>query len=83
MNKNPFGEPYEGPKRVNPFGDSGEIGSVEEAANRMDAAARKIRQLKTQMSAEGLSLQATRDLIDEISAALDAGARALREIDKQ
>jgi len=83
MNKNPFGEPYEGPKRVNPFGDSDDIGSVAEAANRMDAAARKIRQLKTQMSAEGLSLQATRDLIDEVSAALDAGARALREIDKR
>ncbi|HEX6559864.1 MAG TPA: hypothetical protein VF021_10390 [Longimicrobiales bacterium] len=83
MNKNPFGEPYEGPKRVNPFGDASGSGAVDEAANRMDAAARKIRQLKTQMGAEGLSLTATRDLIDEVSAALDAAARALREIAKQ
>ena len=83
MKDNPFGEPYEGKPRVNPFGDDTSIGSVLEAATRMDQAGRKIRQLKTQLGAEGLTLQATRDLIDEISAALDAGARALRELDKK
>lgn len=83
MTDNPFGEPYPGKQRVNPFGDDAAIGSVQEAATRMDQAGRKIRQLKTQLGAEGLTLQATRDLIDEISAALDAGARALRELDNK
>lgn len=83
MKDNPFGEPFEGKHRVNPFGDDTSLGSVQEAAVRMDQAGRKIRQLKTQLGAEGLTLQATRDLIDEISAALDAGARALRELDNK
>jgi hypothetical protein len=82
MRENPFGEPYETKQKVNPFGDDTTSGSVEEAATRMDQAGRKIRQLKSQLGAEGLTLQATRDLIDEISAALDAGARALRELNK-
>jgi flagellin-like hook-associated protein FlgL len=80
---NPFGEPYEAKPKANPFGDDADIGSVEEAATRMDHAARKIRQLKTQLGAEGLTLTATRDLIDEISAALDASARALRDLDRK
>ncbi len=83
MKNNPFGEPYEGKQRVNPFGEDEAAGSVEEAAHRMEAAARKVRQLKTQMGAEGLTLQATRDLIDEVSAAIDAAARALRELAKR
>ncbi|MGQ0561226.1 MAG: hypothetical protein ACT443_05055 [Gemmatimonadota bacterium] len=78
----PFGEPYAAKPKANPFGDDTSAGSVEEAATRMDHAARTIRQLKTQLGAEGLTLQATRDLIDEISAALDAGARALRELQR-
>ena len=82
MKDNPFGEPYQGKQRVNPFGSDTEEGGVQGAATRMDQAGRKIRQLKSQLGAEGLTLQATRDLIDEISAALDAGARALRELDK-
>jgi hypothetical protein len=83
MKDNPFGEPYEGKQRVNPFGDDSSLDSVQEAAIRMEQAGRKIRQLKTQLGAEGLTLQATRDLIDEISAALDAGARAVRELDNK
>ena len=79
---NPFGEPYEGKPRINPFGDDQAVGSVEEAATRMDQAARKIRLLKNQIGAEGLTLQAYRDLIDEISAAILAASTALREIDK-
>jgi len=80
MKDNPFGEPYQGKQRVNPFGDEADDGGVLGAATRMDQAGRKIRQLKSQLGAEGLTLQATRELIDEISAALDAGARALREL---
>lgn len=83
MKDNPFGEPYEGRQRVNPFGDDDAIGTVADAAHRMDQASVKIRQLKTQLGAEGLTLKATRDLIDEISAALDAGAKALRELDQK
>jgi hypothetical protein len=80
MKNNPFGEPYEAKQKQNPFGDDDKSGTVEEAAARMEAAARKIRQLKTQMGAEGLTLMATRDLIDEISVALDMSARALRDL---
>ena len=82
MKDNPFGEPYEAKQRVSPFGEDTSAGAVEEAATRMDQAGRKIRQLKSQLGAEGLTLQATRDLIDEISAAFDAGARALRNLNK-
>ena len=80
---NPFGEPYEPKPKQNPFGDDTSRGSIEEAATRIDHAARKIRQLKTHLGAEGLTLQATRDLIDEISAALDSGAKALRDLNKR
>lgn len=80
MSKNPFGEPYQPKQRVNPFEDEPVEDSVEAAATRMDHAARKIRQLKTQMGAEGLSLGATRDLIDEMAAAIDAAAKALRKL---
>lgn len=80
MKGSPFGEPLDPKPRVNPFGEDASSGTLEEAATRMDQAARKIRLLKNQLGAEGLTLHATRDLIDEISAGLDAGARALREI---
>jgi hypothetical protein len=40
-----------------------------------------VRRLKTQLGAEGLTLSATREMIDELSKALDATARALRELD--
>jgi hypothetical protein len=79
MGKNPFGdEGREGPRRVNPFGDEPEINSAEEAAARLEHAARKVRGLRSQLGAEGLTLSATRELIEEIGAALDAAARGLR-----
>lgn len=77
---NPFGEPYQPKQKVNPFENEVVEDSVEGAATRMDHAARKIRQLKTQMGAEGLSLSATRDLIDEVAAAIDSAAKALRKL---
>jgi flagellin-like hook-associated protein FlgL len=83
MTKDPFGQPLEPKPRINPFGEEESAGGVEGAATRMEQAARKIRQLKTQLGAEGLTLQATRDLIDEISAAVDAGARALRDLNQK
>lgn len=81
--KDPFGQPLESKPRINPFGEEEAAAGVEGAATRMEQAARKIRQLKTQLGAEGLTLHATRDLIDEISAAVDAGARALRDLNQK
>jgi flagellin-like hook-associated protein FlgL len=77
MTRNPFGEEEApGSRRANPFGDDdGDLDPIE----RLEQAARKIRTLRTQLGAEGLTLAATRVLIDELSAALDAAARALRE----
>jgi len=75
MAANPFGDDPQGPKRTNPFGDEGgDLDPIE----RIEHAARKIRTLRTQLGAEGLTLAATRVLIDELSAALDAAARGLR-----
>lgn len=76
MPKNPFGDDEPGPRRANPFGDEGgDLDPIE----RIEHAARKIRTLRMQMGAEGLTLSATRVLIDELTSALDAAARALRE----
>lgn len=75
---NPFGDDAEtGPQRTNPFGDDdGTLDPVE----RIGHAARKIRSLRTQMGAEGLTLSAMRTLIDELTASMDATARALSEL---
>jgi hypothetical protein len=77
--KNPFGdESREGPKKPSPFGDEAEINTAEEAAARLEHAARKVRGLRGQLGAEGLTLSATRELIEELGAALEAAARGLR-----
>jgi flagellin-like hook-associated protein FlgL len=79
--KNPFGDDAPStPRRQNPFGEEPGDSSAAEAANRLEHAARKVRNLRTQLGAEGLTLSATRELIDEISAAFDAAARALRDV---
>jgi hypothetical protein len=76
MTTNPFGDDeMPGPRRANPFSDDGgDLNPVE----RIEHAARKIRTLRTQLGAEGLTLAATRVLIDELSAAFDSAAKALR-----
>ncbi len=79
MAKNPFGDAAaQPPRRQSPFGEEGEINSVEEAAARLEHAARKVRGLRNQLGAEGLTLSATRELIEELGAALDAAAKGLR-----
>jgi hypothetical protein len=78
MSRNPFGDDLSAPKRENPFGSGDSGRSPEAAAERMDQAARKIRGLRSQIGAEGLTIPATRELIDEVAAALEAGASALR-----
>jgi hypothetical protein len=79
--KNPFGGEPPVPRRINPFGESAPTESPGEAATRIEHAARKIRGLRSQLGSEGLTLSATRELIDELSAALDAAARALRSLE--
>lgn len=78
MAVNPFGDDVEPrSQRSNPFGDDeGDLDPVERIAH----ASRKIRSLRTQLGAEGLTLSATRILIDELSISLDAMARALGEL---
>lgn len=76
----PFGSDSFVPKRVNPFGDEPEETNTEEAIGRIEHAARTVRRLKSQLGAEGLTLSATREMIDELSKALDATARALRDL---
>ena len=81
MARNPFGdEPAVPPRHENPFGEEAGVDSVEEAAARVEHAARKIRKLRSQLGAEGLTLSATRELIEELGAALDATARGLRKL---
>lgn len=80
MDRNPFGDdPPEPGRPANPFGDDDlRTTTPEEAAGTIEYAAARIRRLKQQVGAEGLSLSATRELIDQLSAALDAAAGALR-----
>lgn len=67
----------------NPFGDDEpRARTPAEAAATIEHAAARIRRLKQQVGAEGLSLSATRELIDQLSSALDAAAGALRELDR-
>lgn len=78
---NPFGDdPVPPPRRVNPFGEEERTEAPDEAAQKIEQAARRIRGLRSQLGSEGLTLSATRELIDELSSALDAAARALRGI---
>lgn len=67
---------------MNPFGEEERTESPGDAAQRIEHAARRIRGLRSQLGSEGLTLSATRELIDELTSALDAAARALRAIEK-
>ncbi len=83
MAQNPFGDDLPTPsRRANPFGGDAGRQSVEEATGRMEHAARKIRALRVQIGAEGLTLPATRELIDEVASAIEAAARALRGLEE-
>lgn len=82
MAKNPFGDDPEGGK-LNPFGEEDAREPVQDAAHRITHAARKIRLLRSQVGAEGLSPSATREMLDLFGVALDAAARALRTLDDQ
>jgi hypothetical protein len=84
MAQNPFGDDSPSrPRRTNPFGEEDGSTSIDEAAERMEGAARKIRTLRTQIGAEGLTLPATRELIDQVASAIEAAAAALRQVRSQ
>ena len=70
-----------GPSRKrNPFGDDEPAETIPgDQAATIEHAAARIRRLKGQVGAEGLTLSATRELLDHISTALDAVARTIRE----
>jgi flagellin-like hook-associated protein FlgL len=81
--KSPFGDADSGSRRTNPFGDVEETISFDDALGRIEHASRSVRRLKTQLGAEGLTLSATREMIDELSKALDATSKALRELERR
>jgi hypothetical protein len=81
VSNNPFDDAETGRGRpANPFGDDDAPGGIDpgDAAAAIEHAASRIRRLKQQVGAEGLSLSATRELIDHLTRALDAAAAALR-----
>lgn len=79
MGRNPFGEEDEGANRpANPFAEEPRARTPAEAAATIEHAAARIRRLKQQVGSEGLTLSGTRELIDQLSTALDAAAGALR-----
>ncbi len=81
MPENPFGDDAARPRRVNPFGEEPEPQSPADAAGTVRAAAQRIRGLRTQLGAEGLTLSGTRELIDSLAAALEAIAGSLRGLE--
>jgi len=83
MRKNPFGDDTGPTRPVNPFGEEPEeTVTPAEAAGRIEQSARKIRALRSQLGAEGMSPQAMRELIGEIATGFEAAARALRSIQR-
>ncbi|MHB1169978.1 MAG: hypothetical protein ACYC28_11940 [Longimicrobiales bacterium] len=82
MAKNPFGDEPE-TKRINPFGEEEFVEPVQDAAQKVQNAARKIRLLRAQIGAEGLSPSGTRELLDQFGSALDIIAEAFRELDRR
>lgn len=82
--RNPFGDDAAPPpRRPSPFGEEPATESAAQAAGRIEQAARRIRSLRSQLGAEGLSPTAMRELIDEISTALESAARALRGVESR
>lgn len=81
MPKNPFDDDLRasGSRPSNPFGEEpSEPVDPADAAGTIEHAAARIRRLKQQVGAEGLSLSATRELIDQLARALDAMAASIR-----
>lgn len=84
MARNPFDDDLPPSRPANPFDDEAEdraTATPAEAAAAIEHAAARIRRLKGQVGAEGMTLSATRELMDQLNAALRAMARGLRGLD--
>lgn len=80
MRRNPFDDDaLEGTGPVNPFGEEREEVPDTDPAGTIEHASARIRRLRSLVGAEGLTLSGTRELLDQVTKALDAVARALRE----
>jgi hypothetical protein len=79
--RNPFGnDDSTFRSRENPFGDEPDPDTFDDALMRIEHAGRKIRSLRAQLGAEGLSIPAQREMMEQLGRALDATARVLREL---
>jgi flagellin-like hook-associated protein FlgL len=78
-----FGDAPSPGRKKSPFGDEE---STDRAAGdpvaTIEHAAARIRRLKSLVGAEGLTLSATRELLDHVATAFDAVGRALRDADR-
>jgi hypothetical protein len=78
---NPFEDDEPVSKPRNPFGDEDPVpsGPAGDPVDTIEHAAARIRRLKSLVGSEGLTLSATRELLDHITTALDAMARSIRD----
>jgi hypothetical protein len=76
--KNPFSDDLPRPRPPSPFADDSD-GSEDDPAATIEHASARIRRLRSQVGSDGLTLSATRELIDQVTTALDAVARSLRQ----
>lgn len=76
--KNPFGDdlPVHAPR--NPFADPDAVPD-DDPASTIEHASARIRRLRGQVGADGLTPSATREMLDQVTTALDAAARAIRK----
>jgi hypothetical protein len=84
MVKNPFGDDdVPAAKGASPFGeDDREVATPGEAAAAIEHAAARIRRLRGQVGAEGMTASGSRELMDQLNEAFRAMARAFRGLDR-
>lgn len=75
MARNPFGDDDTG--RINPFGEDDD--PAMDPVRRIEAAASKFRELRSQVGAEGMTGSGMRQVLDELSTVMRALSAALRE----
>lgn len=75
MPTNPFGDEAVPTRRPNPFGEDEGLDPMK----RLEGAPARIRALRAQVGAEGLTGAPMRQLMDELSAVLEALARLIDE----
>jgi hypothetical protein len=78
--KNPFGDDAPMPGAHNPFTDP-DAEPADDPASSIEHASARIRRLRGQVGADGLTPSATRELIDQLTTALDAAAKGIRRTD--